>query len=636
MSRRSTVLLYAIIIALIVGCSGHAPTDPALTDDDSQTANTFIGHQSWGLWDISIDPDTGVVESVPLRTAEFNANVVKFLQPPSAPINLLTITIEPGTDLASGYVVLDISIRHPFFSYPQFRGFDVRGILMVEGNTIGINDPGIVYTSTDGTYVLNPDGYTRWWNQMEFTTYNTILGYTEGTRATPGFSATATLNPYKLFTDSLDEIQPVHSMNLDERATFSTDPGINVRRYKIQFDMDSGPYPMSFKYGVDASWSLPDPAFEPDYPIEAYDLSANCQEPFLAYVPLFEEIPYYESPLINGGDAVFLLTIGDWQADGPDYILNELSHIWVESQTLLGAPVDVLPTAEFVSSTHPKKATYRITVPGCHPSGLTDQQFLLTLESANPDSFMPQIEGDPYNFDWPDAPLAAYSIVDVPIDPEGPEPQEHPIVFTLPDLYPLYSDNNDDTEIFFENLIGWDIEGPYNENTTVKWWEGHLTEPPSAWQVWRFEDAALNLGYNFIRSSEPEFSPAGCRLIVMSFHKSGSCQFIPVTEDEIAEMKHFIAGGGLLGFALEGPSWCFHNEFDAFMDQINIPLSYTGTDSGDQATTNDITPHTLTQDVYSWHYYTYGDFNLEHDDCICLVRGVLGQNLVNLAPLLPD
>jgi len=423
-NRYFQFLLVGLIIFTLAGCCGDGPVTPDSQEADvSAGVSTHAGvsnRHAWGLWEVIIDPDTGEIEAVPFRTADFNANIVRFLQPPVAPVHMLTIALGPGCEPSSGYWVIDVTLAHPFPEAAIFRGFDVRGIIMTEGDAVGIHDPGVRYRGPGGTRLLNADGYTRWWNMQEFTSYGKILGYTEGARSTPGFEATATVNPYKLFTDALDSESLVSSMNPNLRATFGTEPGINTRRYEIQFDIDGGTPPIRFVYAVDASWSLPDEAYAPEYPVEAYDVSANCQEAYLVDVPIFEERPYYESATSFGGDAVFYLTIGDWQSDSGENVIDQISHIWVESPTLIDEPMDVLPEAELVDSTHATQATYRVTVPDCHPTGLVDQYFLITVESAEPDSYMPQIEGDPYAFDWPDAKLAVYLEVDVPVSPVAP------------------------------------------------------------------------------------------------------------------------------------------------------------------------------------------------------------------------
>lgn len=623
----------AILVLLICGCSGGAnPANPNSAISDFAAEPT--GHQSWGTWDVAVDADSGVT-IVPLRTAEFNANVVKFLQPPMAPINLLTMALVSGSDIPNGYLVLDITLRHPFNGLGQYRGFDVRGIILTKGGIEGLHDPTISYRTPDGARLLNADGYTRWWNQVEFTSYNTILGYTDGAKSTPGFLSTATLNPYKLFADGLASNAPLNSLNYDSRATFSTNPGVNTRRYRLQFKITDIPK-FGFRYSIDASWSLPDPSFAPDYPVEAFDLSANCQEPYFIQAPVFEEMPYFVDDTTFGGDAVFLLTVGDWQASSPDQVLSQLSHIWIESPMLFDTPVDVLPNLEFVSSNHHTQATFRCTLTGLHPTSLTDQWLLITAESANPDTYAPQINGDPGAFAWPDQPLAAFALVDVPISDEGPQQPGDYWIVGLPDwcsLTEFCTDGADNLQLI-TNLVKWDLDGPFNDNSMVKWWEGHVIPTPP-YSTYIIQQRVESLNYTFTRTSEPAFDPTGCRMIIIVLVHGGAPNYPPFTDQEVADMKDFVKNGGVLCVLIENPNYFDPISFDQLMDQLGAPLGFGGyaEPPSNTTVTTDITPHYLTSNMLSWQYWTCGEFTLESPDCISLIRTAYGEHVVVLAPI---
>ena len=53
--------------------------------------------------------------------------------------------------------------------------------------------------------LLNPDGYSRWWNPAEFPNNGTIFGYNDGLLGAPDSYAdyNNTLNGYKYFCDDL-------------------------------------------------------------------------------------------------------------------------------------------------------------------------------------------------------------------------------------------------------------------------------------------------------------------------------------------------------------------------------------------------------------------------------------------------
>lgn len=625
-----------ILLLTLTACGKDNPVNPMQKPGEISFCGDTSTRYLWGFFDIDINRSSGEINAVPMRTAGFNANVVRFLQPPASPVNMLTISLQPGSDLTSGMLILNVTIRHPFLSLPIYRGFDVRGIIMSDGGSTGIYDPTISYHLPDGTRLLNPDGYTRWWNQVEFTSYGIIFGYTEGALANHAFNSTATLNPYKLFADGLSPTAPIIALNPDSRATFSTSPGINTRQYRIQFNI-SGVPKYRFKYAVDASWSLPDPQYAPSYPVEAYDLSANCQEAYLVQVSDFEEIPYYVNETTYGGDCVFLMTIGDWQASSPDDFSSQIAHIWVESPTLIPKPIDVFPNAKFYNSNHPTKITYRITIPSCTPTGLEGQKFLITVESANPSTYAPQIQGDPNAFAWPKAPLAAYAIVDVPISNSGQTDPDKYWIVGLPDWCALteFCTSGADNLQLITNLVKWDLEGPQNELTKVKWWEGHLTPtPPYSTSI--IQNHVQSLGYTFERTAEAVFTPDGCRMIIVVLVKSPwSGSYIPFTQNEADSMRLFVKNGGILCFLIENPTYFEPEVMNDLFDLLGIPLGYGGfAEPPSTATiTENITPHYLTTNMTTWQYWTCGEWILESPECISLIRTPTNEDVVVLAPI---
>lgn len=639
-SRFWSVLVICLVFGVIIGCSHGDPVNMEASDGQSaeQGTNQDIayntGHFNWGIWDVTCDPETGNIEPVPLRSASLNGNILRFLQPPASPVLLLTISLATGSDIPNGLICVNMAIRHPFIGHNRFRGFDMRGIILAEGGMTGLHDPTVNYHMPDGTRMLNPDGYTRWWNQVEFTTYDTIFGYTEGWIKVPGFVADATINPYKLFADDLDELESLGELDPDTRATFGLVPGINIRRYEMQFNLEGDP-PVRFRYSVDVSWSLPDPAYEPEFPIEAFDLSANCQEPYMLNITQFEEIPYYVDDTNRGGKAVFQMVIGDWQAESGESVLDQLSHIWVESPTMLENPIDVLPTAEFVSSNHHTQGIFRITVPNCVPSGLDGQRILVTAESAWPDTYAPNIGGDTSMFDYPDSPLAAFNLFDVPINPEAPQ-QEDFYVYGLPDwcsLTEFCTDGADNLQ-FVTNLVSMDLVGSFNDNNIVKWWGGKVN-PHAPYSTSIIQNHVNSLGYTFSRTYETEFDPTDCRVVIVNFVRSGSASYLPFSSEEVAEMKDFVANGGILAFLIENPSYFDPVTFDPLMDSLGVPFAYGGAAEPPSTTTptTDITDHPLTAGVETWQYWTCGEFLLESEDCISLVRSPTGEHIVVVAPI---
>jgi hypothetical protein len=57
------------------------------------------------------------------------------MQPPISPMQRLSLSIDlTQSHLNEGYVVCDVTLRHPFPSMNIYRGFDVHGICMGDGS----------------------------------------------------------------------------------------------------------------------------------------------------------------------------------------------------------------------------------------------------------------------------------------------------------------------------------------------------------------------------------------------------------------------------------------------------------------------------------------------------------------------
>ncbi len=426
-SYLSLITLLATIIAL--GCSGSANNDagnPMSPDNwpGDLTANREVttsagSHVLWGTWEIHIESTTLEVDIIPLRGASFNANITQFMQPPAAPINLIGVYIDSGaSNISNGLFAVDISLSHPFPGMGQFSGFDVRGVFIADGSVSSLHYGGLTYADEDEGRLLNADGWTRWWNPSEFTSYGTIFGYTPGSFSTPGFQGTASLNGYKYYCDGLgaeDELV----IDPDTRGFFSTVPGVNTRRFLIQFPSDGITPEVKFNYAVDASWDPPDPDSIPNCTPDDYSLSANCQEAYQISVADAGSTAWFVDSANNGGDLLFDITVYDWQSvENPDGVPGEVAAISIESPDLMDTPVNVLPALEILPD-GPTSSVFRVEVLGVHPTGLEDQTLMIAVESASPPNYAPNVEGIS-GFDFPDEPLAAYLFWDAPIGNEQP------------------------------------------------------------------------------------------------------------------------------------------------------------------------------------------------------------------------
>jgi hypothetical protein len=398
-----------IVLLIALGCSGGSPVSPgnSLAIDPGKTL-TSIGnnHVLWGMWDISIDPATMTAQATPLRGVEFTCNVTQFMQKPISPVNMIQLSIGSGSDPSSGYFEVLVTLKHPFPGLNQYGGFDVRGIFMSDGSVSGTYDSTVLRAGADDSHLINADGYTRFWNYPEFTSYNSIFGFTSGKLGPPNHPM-STVNPYKYFADGLDKDSPVTSIDPSSRGMFKTTPGANTRQYDIQFKMNSGNTVFDFQYAVDASWDQPDPSFAPEYPQEAFSASANCQEAFAISVSDAGSTAFYVSPTENGGELVLGVEVYDWQAmtKGAS-VPDEISAIWVESP-VLGSPINLLDSAIILPGSSIVSSVFETTIGTLNLTKSGEEDLFITVESKSPDTYEPQLPGGS-TFSYPFASLAAY------------------------------------------------------------------------------------------------------------------------------------------------------------------------------------------------------------------------------------
>lgn len=410
--------LLTVLIAVLSGCSDgnhRAPVSPSTGYDILQLKDEgyqrSFGRVLWGLYEITIDTRTLEAGVCPLRSAEFNVNVTQFMQPPISPTNRISVYVDPGaSNLPEGLFAVDVTLHHPFPGLSQYSGFDVRGIFMGDGSIESQQYNNLLYAGENQSRLLNADGWTRWWNPTEFTTYGTIFGYTKGSLSTPKYTANATLNPFKYFCDGLGAQDPFN-VSPESRGFFSMTSS-NTRRYMIQFAMDGGSPSVKYNYAVDASWEMP--SGSSPYTKDNFSLSANCQEAYKISIADAGSTAWYESPTKNGGNLVLDITVYDWQGSAnPQGVPGEVKAIWVESPTLLDNPVNVLPGAT-VSPDGPTSSVFHVEISNVSPTGLTKQRLLVGVESAKPASYAPNLDGVS-GFVYPDEPLAAYMFWDAPI-----------------------------------------------------------------------------------------------------------------------------------------------------------------------------------------------------------------------------
>lgn len=464
--RTLNLLILALLAsAIIISCSGNSsPSLPAQDLPASQEKISSFGRICWGHWDIFIDKQSGAVEIVPLRGVNFQVNIVNFLQPPAAPINLLTIQIGSDSDFPSGKINCNVSIKHPFPG-TKFCGFDVQGIVMDDWAPSNlVSDPSIILSMPPETLLRNADGWTRWWNQAEFTSYGTLFGYIEGSKANHNWVSTHTLNAFKYFADG---IGPADEFNPDplKRGFFSSEsPGTNVRRYELQFPLNPNPV-FRFKYAISASWVAPFAGATAPYTADDFPIEANMPEAYWIGIIDNGSTAYYESPSKLGGDLNLLVEVRDWQFSGnPNSIMDEISEVLIESPIFTSSPVAL--DLSLAQSVPDNQTAVRIPVEikDVKPNGVQNQPLVIIVKSAHPTTYEPQIPGIS-GYKYPEGHLAAYNIVYAPISDVGPENQppvadaskSNPLTGKAPlmvNLDPTLSYDPDGSLVLYE----WDFE----------------------------------------------------------------------------------------------------------------------------------------------------------------------------------
>lgn len=421
-------LVAVLCIFCLVSCQNSSNTLLApsqdLTSAQQKNSPGTSNAQLWGFWHVSIDPDSNTVDIIPLRGVEFAANVNTFLEPGGKPKNNLGIKVIHGeSDFPNGLVVVDVSLTHPL-PYPQYSGFDVRGILIHNGTTLSKSDSSVTYGVTGNTndaVLLNADGWTRWWNPQEFLTPG-ILGYKKGALSNFDKKPTAVINGYKCFADGLGATDNYRefvtkSENNKNRCWF-TSGSTNTRRYRIQFPVGQ---PIKYDYCVFACWEEPDPAASGDpgkYEAGDFAISANCQEAFHLVVDTSGSNAYYVNPTTKGGKLNLKLEVFDWQAHlKGGSVNNEIAEIRIESRSSLINTANntfVVQSSELPALNIGGSAlssTYNIDITNLNLTSSGDEQLLISVLSKAPSDY-----DSGFGAIFPGgAPLAAYTFAKVTI-----------------------------------------------------------------------------------------------------------------------------------------------------------------------------------------------------------------------------
>ncbi len=414
LKRLHEVASMLIALGLILGCSGGGPVAPSTTFDTAgsmNTAGSTGNHQTWGLWDVTIDTATGSCDIIPLRTATFTANVNNILE--AQPGNLLIEDLDGTGFQTEGRLDCTLKLTHPFPGLDRFNGFDVWGVFLHNGASVLMYD-GLIYSGgpdagDDEAVLLNPDGYTRWFNQPEFDGDGMpLFKYWPGNLSNLP-APTATLNPYRIFADGLDVEDNYYEWisnpgNADDRGVFRAG-SVNSRRYELQFPIIGSSPVAHFQYAIIATWELGDPALTGDpliYDPFDFPTSANCEEAFFIHAATDQSNLYFdESTGLSGGTFRADVEVFDWQGGsvGNHGVPNEIESIIIEGDFVPGGSHQFMQ-AELVmiaSSGTANSSVFQVEISDCSPQAGDEAELWVIVESAG-------LNGESYYQGFPDVP----------------------------------------------------------------------------------------------------------------------------------------------------------------------------------------------------------------------------------------
>jgi len=351
----------SIFLMAMFGCSGSS--DVVIPEDNQAAIESVDNHNLWGLWQFSGDPISRTLDVYELRLGDIHLNALKFLEPP---VNMY-LTVE-NIQFNGNVLDLDVVLRHPFLGLPQYTGFDVSGILIAHGSTTGFSDPDLRMPGDGDIRLLNPDGYTRWWNPVEFPHVETVLGYKDGLLGTPDDIADydATLNGYKFFCDALDDPDDMlDTVDPASRCEFSSGMS-NSRHYTIEFGSS-----LVFNYAIDASWKMPvgDPPW--DVP-ESFPPDANRPEAWNIVVTEDDNTLWNDDANIPPSGGGLMLSVDVW-----DHFDAGLNSVTVESPGNFNAVTATTPSGGGAGY-----STYQLDILNATPSP-EEIELLITVESES-------------------------------------------------------------------------------------------------------------------------------------------------------------------------------------------------------------------------------------------------------------
>ena len=409
--KNITPVFLGVICVFLIGCSGGSPTNPDVQPMNDVTnrledVNLQSNSHLLGLWDVFVNPEEATVEIIPSRGLAFTANVTRFIDGPPSSLLFKDIVI----DFQPEYVDLsvDFGFRHPFPGMDQFTIFDTLGVFLGNGSYTYPGPGNFAIAGESDQQLLNPDGYTRWFNAPEFEAAGLempIFGYYPGANCPPDYFPSAVLNGYKYFADWLDEDGSAFEFlvpNSGNRGSIGS-MSINYRRYDLRFPNDLILY---FQYAFVAHWEPNINHPGPPGSLDDFPPNANADEAVVVEINSDESTLYFVDENTFGGNVCLDISPWDWSAtpnqDGfmEEYQIRCYSDAWTGGHDVNMFPIfqdeffstykTIIPV-ENLASSDPLKVMVEIIYPG--------------LDYTN----IYGIENDA------DGPLTGYFIVNIPV-----------------------------------------------------------------------------------------------------------------------------------------------------------------------------------------------------------------------------
>jgi hypothetical protein len=328
--KASTYLLLLAALAAIISAGCSSGGTPLAPDVGPGCASGNTPHALWGLYQFSYDPESQSLEIACMRSSAMHLNALPFLEPPPLVfVSLDGLELDPSD---ANHITALIGIRHPFLGLMEFTGFDVCGILIGHGSA-EFGSSGLQTAADNQTRLLNPDGFSRWWNPDEFPSDGTMFSYKDGLLGTPDAIAEydAQVNGYKFYCSAFGLGNPDEPLDfLDPTARHEFDPGEKViRQYDIQF----GETGWIFNYAIDANWVFPQGSLP--WSLDDFPEGANSPEAWFATTAEIENTLWNYSGSA-GGSLVLSVRVFD-------HFNPELNEITISSPGNLNEATVTIP-----------------------------------------------------------------------------------------------------------------------------------------------------------------------------------------------------------------------------------------------------------------------------------------------------